>query len=126
MQDDNLLDLVNSAIATLLEIKQRLENGEGIPTEPKDPEKGWEPVEFFDNLPGRVSETMQEEVSAQYTPEPAPQIPVPPPPVIPPPVSQVPVAPAPAPKAGTRFCRNCGAELQAQAKFCRSCGQKIE
>lgn len=41
MQDDNLLDLVNSAIATLLEVKQRLENGEGIPTELKDPEKGW-------------------------------------------------------------------------------------
>ena len=116
------MTIYNSAIATLLEVKQRLENGEGIPTEPKDPEKGWEPVEFFDNLPGRVSETMQEEPSAQYTPEPAPAARE----YYAQPAPEVPVIPAPAPKAGTRFCRNCGAELQAQAKFCRSCGQKIE
>ncbi len=104
MADDSLLELVNSAIATLLEVKQRLEEGEGIAEKPESPD-GWKPVDFFDSTPGPVTseEIQQTEINAQPAPAPEPQ-----------------------PQAQPRFCRNCGNELSPGSRFCRECGQPVD
>ncbi len=69
MAEDSLLDLVNNAIAALIEVKERLEEGEGISSEPKSGEE-WKPVDFFDSLPGAVSkEEMDNAVKTASMPE---------------------------------------------------------
>ena len=117
MADDSLLELVNSAIATLIEVKQRLEEGEGIADKPQSSD-GWKPVDFFDNMPGPV--TSEEMQKAQESQSSAPQQPAYTPP-------QEPINTAqPQPKIQTRFCRNCGNELSPGSRFCRECGQPVE
>ena len=149
MADDSLLELVNSAIATLIEVKQRLEEGEGIADKPQSSD-GWKPVDFFDNTLGPVTaEEMQQAQVNQSNASPestytAPQEPANT-------ASQEPAYFAPQEtaytmqqepvyttqqepintaqpelKIQTRFCRNCGNELSPGSRFCRECGKPID